>query len=875
MKRALLILLFVSGCKSSSEGLLGSGLPLRCFEGGPENQCRGHWVCGHEGVCFDPSVPARRLCANDDECSGWHCGVPNSDSLGRCYPLEDAGAVGCRADGGPASPDCAPEWRCGLDAICFDPTVPLERACLSDEYCADGYRCSVTSPRHCVPALAEALPQRTAPSLALEFLTPTLVPERAPFKFSFSSQTSGFAFVSDGGVFIVENDILNSRPGTHVRVRGYPALGDVRAVSLTSAPPDFSRDFPWDLAIVGDQAVPLGGRPTRAPFPLPVPGARRVHQVPLDFNNSFAPYRFVVFSGSDLAWLSETGVLPMHPPSGTTVSDVTFDYGTAGVNTVGHVILATNRGLYGARFPDVVAADGGAVPWLALRAGGATGLSHPDCDGGVVSPVRWVGIKRGSFAHQLALEVERDGGTVVQEYFVDSDLPTSACDSSFLSIGSFNDEQGCDAGTASDWLNFADGPVLQCSNTSGVQRAIETRFNQPIDFAIAPLEPDRNNFHTNQGGGGVLLSAYLDEAGGVTVWPNVGLVTDGPFRPFLTSRPALLSGDADAGFALIDFEHRQYGPPFDVGASFTGRNGDYVCADFEGDPTRAVAAAFDALAIVPHSSVLAQLPPPEPASRPTTLALLDNSADLVRAEDRVYSDQFGSQQTGRFPFCAPSAQGRVHAFTLRDRDGVDISVVSAFDRIWAGPLSTSSDAGVERLRVVASPAPFTGIDSLTIAAPSAASANVLEGYLLASGRLFQLTAVTDLRWRTTEVLLSGAGDALDVWNDGSRFRISTTSGVTYSLPAFVAISPPAPEPVQRVVGFCGNGYALGAGSLYRLEPTPGNAVGTWTPVPLPSRRLVRDPSRRFAGGLLHIGRGELHVADDVGNIVILRVAGCE
>ena len=881
MSRALWIVggvVALAGCKSSSFDLLEQGLPLRCFENGSSNQCRGGWTCGHEGICFNPEVPAARLCASEAECSGWHCSAPVSGALGRCYSLADAGAVACRSDGGLQSPDCAPEWSCGLDFICFNPVEPAGRPCQSDSYCAPGYRCSVTRPATCVAATAEALPQTEPRQLTIDFLTPLVVPEIAPFKFSYSPQTTGFGFVVDGGVFVIERDILSYLPGNPNRVRVYPNLGEVHAISLSLAPPSSLASSSADLALVGDQVIPLGGKPPRAPFPSPVPGARRVHQVPLDAFNSFTGWRFVIFSDSEVAWLSDTAVLPMHPPSGAKVFDVAFDVDRSRPpGQTGHVLLATDRGLYGARFVEVLAADGGVIPWRPLISASTNGISHADCDGGTRSPTRWLGVEQGN-SHELVMELERDGGSVIQEYNVAQSLPAGGCAPGYLTPWStltVVDAQGCDAGTWSDWLSHSTVPYLQCSNSSGtVARVINARDPAPLQFASPPLEPDRNNFQSQQGLG--LGQAYLDRGGGVTIVPTPGPAGTPLFRPFFTSKPALISGDSDAGFALIDAVANQYGPPFELGATLVGGSGGFVCGDFEANPTEAVAASLAGLVVVAHSAVLATYPPATPAARPVTHAVLDNSADLVRVETRTFNNIFGNPVTAPFPICAPSVQSRLHAFAVKDRDGNEIFVVGGFDRIWAAP-ATTADAGVAHMRVTASPAPFTSIESLTvIAAAQSTPGAVLEGFAVSSGRLFQLTAQTAERWRTSEVFFAtDVGTGLDVWNDGSRFRFTVEDGTTYSLPAFVSISPPAPEPLQRVVGFCGSGYGLGAASLYRLDPTPGAAGGSWTPVPLPARRLVGDPAHRFQGGLLHLGRGELHVVDNVGNVLILRGVGCE
>ncbi|MER2561520.1 MAG: hypothetical protein ABTQ32_12390 [Myxococcaceae bacterium] len=181
MKRALLVLLLVAGCKplevpqgryacdpsgdrsSGSEQCPGTsrcGLEGYCHDVGETSvwwkcadatDCESGWQCGiaTDGVsreCHDPSAPQDHRCLTNADCSGsWTCGLDTA-RLRRCHDPMKPKAWPCEA-----TSDCVGGWQCGVASTggreCHDPMNPQAWVCLSNDDCLGGWQCGLNDLR--------------------------------------------------------------------------------------------------------------------------------------------------------------------------------------------------------------------------------------------------------------------------------------------------------------------------------------------------------------------------------------------------------------------------------------------------------------------------------------------------------------------------------------------------------------------------------------------------------------------------------------------------------------------------------------------------------------------------------------------------------
>jgi hypothetical protein len=198
-------------------------------------------------------------------------------------------------------------------------------------------------------------------------------------------------------------------------------------------------------------------------------------------------------------------------------------------------------------------------------------------------------------------------------------------------------------------------------------------------------------------------------------------------------------------------------------------------------------------------------------------------------------------------------------------------VVGSQDAIYGADLS----GRINELEWKLVPLPGANLRSMVVwPSPARGDAGVplFEGYVLAQNRLFSLTAATAQRWQAQELSLPADGEPTKVWADGYRGRVAFEDGRVMSLPGRVMIAPMVPE--KQAADFaqvCGQGYALAANGLYRLDrATDGGPIGQWTPV---------DLANRFPGGAdggdFGFGGGRLHTMnnDQTNDLYVFSRAG--
>lgn len=181
MKRALLVLLLVAGCKPlevpqgryacdptgdrspgspQCPGTSRCGLEGYCHDVGETSvwwkcadatDCESGWQCGiaTDGVsreCHDPNAPQDHRCLTNADCSGnWTCGLDTA-RLRRCHDPMKPKAWPCEA-----TSDCVGGWQCGVAATggreCHDPMNPQAWVCLSNDDCLGGWQCGLNELR--------------------------------------------------------------------------------------------------------------------------------------------------------------------------------------------------------------------------------------------------------------------------------------------------------------------------------------------------------------------------------------------------------------------------------------------------------------------------------------------------------------------------------------------------------------------------------------------------------------------------------------------------------------------------------------------------------------------------------------------------------
>ncbi len=144
MKRALLLVLAMTGCRSTLD--VDRARAYECTAGGVA-QCPFGWVCGDDGHCFDPAVGLARRCSSATTgCGGgWKCGFDNL-----CFdPAKTDVVRGCTDPALHCPGTETTAWKCGLDRVCFDPAQPStvdggSRPCAStDLHCPAAERCGL------------------------------------------------------------------------------------------------------------------------------------------------------------------------------------------------------------------------------------------------------------------------------------------------------------------------------------------------------------------------------------------------------------------------------------------------------------------------------------------------------------------------------------------------------------------------------------------------------------------------------------------------------------------------------------------------------------------------------------------------------------
>ncbi len=752
---------------------------------------------------------------SDGQCpGGWVCGLE-----GRCHGPDAGAPYLCETDR-----DCTPGWRCGLEATCHLLDAGAAYLCRTDVDCEGGWRCGPAGT--CLEG-TEADALRPGPgALSLAPLYPA-APGRGPdlFATSYPSPQPGasaqaFAF-SSGDRLYAGVQVRGDGSGLTVAsvasdTADLTGLG-VKALGVAGPAVLLLRDAGLGTAVF----PPAGGAPVVTPNAYSTVAADEVR-----ITRGADPLAFA-FSGSSYWVLRVDGGLTaasfLGPDAGPRlirdVADLQAGACPAGLVVASDEVVGfaprTANGSFlspdGGPAPtpgpawqlgDVAAVLGGAGPgWSAklLRTLGDDAVAVAGgVDGGLAVVVASVVRPDGGCADRLLLARQLGPCPVcpVGEAVIDFQPLSASSEPMVLSRCRSADRERTTLLT-----RVAGGGPSQCYRQQ--LQDSSSLYGEPVQPARAAAgAPAYAGGH-----GQVWLS------GGQ--WPPVPLVPDQP-PLFVARSPASGSG---APSTLLGM-----GPGF------------WVLADDGGYPAF---APFAASAVKPAAVV---------AGRPSWV-LAPPALVIDLGQNRWVATPEASLQGLGAPL-----SGTVVATP----DGGAELVVAANDTLLGADVTRGG--GELSWRLV--PLPGAPIRAL-VAAPArpatdGGTAPWFEGYLLAQDRLFALTGETDRHWSADELPVPD-GEPVALWLDGPRGRLGLRDGRVLSLPLRVPLAPLLPgKEAADFAQVCGQGYALSAEGLFRLDAdAQGGPVGRWTRVELSG--LIPGGAD---GGDLGLDRGRLLTLDN-------------
>lgn len=754
-----------------------------------------------------------------------------------CIDLQTGRQYPCNPGADAGVPECPDDFRCGLEGYCHPVGVPDSYLCNDDRDCEGGWLCSFDGV--CRDATAELLRPEAQLRFTAQQINP-LLPVEMPAAVAAtvaSGDTAYLAFVpADGGVKVVTRSLSNPfhvesmtpsplPPSEHLGVAADMALYSLDGGHLYGLRGGSSSDALLDGSLDRLTLIPgsLG-------FPL-LFGSARYSSVDA---GQPAPPLWIGSKDAPAAIMDVVGIGQGDGPA--------------------CALAATNAGLFVAERNSTgsfVQADGGTSATLSPEAWVPLSLEgfRNTCSGAIWSqPLRLY-----PSATLLAVEGISEGlreTSQVALYQADpSGTPRTAlggCPApltcggqvpALLVVGPCPDVCGLDSDIVDVrpvWVDSEPQMEVRCrSRAAELERVLRIRGSagaystceaQPAKGAssfyfdtirAAPVKPGRLAYRGKHGqlwltsNSGELVPLTLDRAPEALVE-----LTDGGVRTFDQE----LYARGSPGLGLLAFPRRAFAPA-QAGATIAGQ------------PTWVV---FD-------DGVVRDVAVPEDAA-PRPLAFL--SADVT---------SFDPPYTGTLASTA---------------DGGTMLVVSSLDSVLAAPIpqpGSPPGPGPQQVELELKVVPFSRSPILSIAPiPPSTGGAWLSAYVLTEAGLFLLTADSETRWRTREVLIPD-GEPIRVWMDAERGRLAYRDGAVYSLPSLVqiaaALEPEPGQPAPRLVDLavvCGTPVALAPRDVFVLDPPGphGGVVGRWTR--LDPFGLAPSGEPLFARGRLHTGGDHLY-----------------
>lgn len=763
--------------------------------------CTAGWKCTQESTCADPAVGKDLPCATSTDCTGgWHCGA-----LSRCYDRADAGAVLCRRDAG--VDDCAPQWRCGLDGRCQDTRAAAAYACTDDRDCEQGWRCPPEG--RCVDPRADALRPTGDGGLRVVELeqlfppNPTAVAtgqvasidvcgEAWTLRGSTSAGDAGWVRLirpqRDVGLPVHGNGCDAEPTGTwHGFAWRRPSPGSVVDLADWTGPQSSTFALLEDGGLLRWDTDMLDGGEQRSALTLPFV-ARRLRW------SGAAAGRLLAFDDAQVAAVEVDGGVTLFPPLPSPVQDVAELYGPA--LTAGPLlVVATEEKV-------LLFLDGGwNADWLApdsfgllddtfalVPAGpGGVGMGYlrRPADGGLQGGVLAFNGGNGSrplprlsydCAQSEAAELvaARLGtATTVRARIACVDALGLPTQVDETDGGTGHVVRGLPAGYVTALKGFSSADSVAWATPSGAVAAFGGRDVEPVDMDdLSTLALVPSATFGNSTVPVVTVQDGVEGQGSACrAVSGLGMVC----AP--TGLPVAAVARARPQFVLADFEFAE----------------DVL-------PKLAV-VRLDATSRLDRAHIIALRlsdfgPPYTLAAAP-----LPDGGQLVVASS---SDTLLFAQTGG---------GRRPSELLTTTDFLQLpeltyaTVPQSRASITSSVLLPRADAGVQRFA---------------------------EAYVVAAGRVYRVLADNPVVWRADEVLPVTA-EAISVWSDGPRVRVSFRDGTIYSLPSRLPVAPPLIAGASTVVDLadaCGQSFALSPKGLFQLV-SDGAPQGQWVRVGLP------------------------------------------
>ncbi|MFL5319257.1 MAG: hypothetical protein ACJ790_06335, partial [Myxococcaceae bacterium] len=717
MKRVLLVLGVVSlaGCHASSNSDAPIHYPCTPDAGG--DQCAGGFVCWHDGICRDPNAEETRLCANEAECAGWHCG-PSDGGFGTCYDRETAGEISCRAalevDGGQG--DCAKGWRCGLENYCVDPSVPQSRACVDDSYCAPGWRCGEAQPRRCLDTTAEALPSDVPPVLSPTIQSPLFA--MTPGSGVFASAEGSWAYdMRDGGVpYRLGNGIISTMLKVSAPVTG---LGTTQTTVLVLTTQELVKADPNGPKNSPHQFSSADGTPRMriAKKTVLIFNDRQLKMTIPDRTADLSVDLFAGLPGGATRTVYDVEILSLPVVGGNPAGDIVW--------------VASSTGLYAAaRMPDGKWVDrnnniSDTTPtWYAVL---LPNVPNTVCVNGTGTAVpRQLVATDGSLLVRL-----QDGSgppSVVRVTTRPSSyiLVPTECQPSQPELDFSTAFDVCPPNTTLDWLKAtAGGGESQCIGANGGVVRSQLSPGKLSQISTDRIEIDRSTGQT---------FGYLDSSG--RPFNCLGSTNDCKALLFPGGAVSVF-GNADGGLEVKDtaggFSRKELGDglvridkPSSTPMGPLGNAGTLELERF------GYSGALGVINLADGKPV----------------AVLENSVDVGQL----------SADDDRLP---------VSSTTSVNARGEQVLTIAAGDRIWSGATASFNAVAPPKFAVKLVPLPFGKIGSLTSVEVGADGGVLQAGYALVQERVFSYRADTDVRWRADELTLpADATRPIAVWSQG-------------------------------------------------------------------------------------------------------------
>ncbi len=828
-------------------------------------QCPQDWRCSLDKVCRqlgDTSSDWR--CEVDDDCeNGWSCGLAAARTFRECHdPKRLLPAFACAAD-----QDCVQQWRCGLEGICHSPAKAAAYVCrsdagLSDTWCEQGWRC--TPEGVCTNPQADALRELSLPAFpAGAMINPE--PSVGPISSFSVSQvySSGIgarlqtvAFVQDGGLNAFVIDRTGAAPPQRYAIPGGPPLTfaahgtrgefQVATQSPLSEPETQVFVISGDGGLFSVALLEDGGTVSRpmsfSPIRRLTLGTAALGLTPrvLGFETA-STGAFIAAAGPTSRWASvyygfagsDFGLVPNNQ-----VLDLTSM--RAGLSREA-VFAIDERGLW---VMDRGVVNNCFIPTMLPP------LTRPFC----IAPqpvthrptgLRPLGINDLGVSSQLL-----DGGV---------DFLTHV-DVSQLWAQDFRCASGtviapCTA-TGRLPLNIFLGPCRACPS------------GRLLEFSLVQGKPNPRFELSCSGPDGGSAEHFAITAGTGLVPTCTREVLSGETSLF-GARKTLVPEQTAPGVVAYSDELRNIwvGPSAPAGLSLVlSRAPAAVARNASGEPfmlsERATAVREVGVGFFEHPGVRAIS---GVAGQPSWAVLKDGQVvNLARAQRTFESDlvaKIGPLASFEAPYAA------VHA---RTGEGTKVLIVTSGLSLLAGEVDDPPVAG----QVRPLPLRFTAAGPITSLAFSGATplTGYLEGYAVAGGEVFKLTASALYRWSDLPISTPSSLAPLEVWFDGERARAGFDDGTVFSLPSRVAIAPALDnkEVVVDFVQVCGQQLALGTTGLYRLEPVAGKSLGRWVPLPLPAGFGAEG----FQRGRAHAAGDTLYVFTRGGDAASWTIPGC-